>query len=200
LLGEVMARKGAQKRLFRPRPPARQAVRVGAVPAGRPRLPSPAAPFAHSVRRGAATLGPFAPAGLKPLTIGLGSRRLRRRHAGGPPSPGPSGGPLGRLRRAGRPFGEYVARLARQKRQSHDGSMMASHRLPTVSVSRIPTSAAGRYWMRPASVCEVLRPSSEFPVVVHRPHPPPGRHLFLPVLLRFKALHPRAEVNTLLLV
>jgi len=34
LLGEVMAPKGAQKRLFRPRPPARQAVRVGVFDAG----------------------------------------------------------------------------------------------------------------------------------------------------------------------
>ena len=100
MLGGAMAQKRPFRAFFWARPPARQAVRVGVVPVwrrGRPRLPIPAAPFARFARRGAATLGSFAPAGLKPLTIGIGSRRRRRRHAArcarfaARPSPGPSG-------------------------------------------------------------------------------------------------------------
>ena len=72
--------------IFRVRHPTRQAMRVGVVSSSRPRLASPAAPLAAALlfasrRRGAATLGAFVPSGPKPLANGLGSRRLRRRHA-----------------------------------------------------------------------------------------------------------------------
>jgi hypothetical protein len=55
---------------------------------GRPRLPRPASPpaltrFFACAKRGDATLVPLVPPGLKPLANGLGSRRLRRRHACG---------------------------------------------------------------------------------------------------------------------
>jgi hypothetical protein len=100
LLGGAMAQKRPFGAFFvgqAPRSPSRACRRRPRLAPGPTPTADPCGSFARFARRGAATLGPFAPAGLKSLATGIGSRRLRRRHAArfarfaARPSPGPSG-------------------------------------------------------------------------------------------------------------
>jgi hypothetical protein len=120
------SRKGAGDKFernsinFRPRPPAQQAVRVGVVPAGRPRLPSPAAPLLTSFAeepprsdlsplRGSSPSLSVSAVGVEDADTQLASLALRLGHL-----PDPLAGPLGRLRRpfGEYPFGEYLRRVS----------------------------------------------------------------------------------------
>jgi len=121
-----MAPKRPQRAFFvgqTPRSPSRACRRRPRLAPGPTPTADPCGSFARFARRGAATLGSFAPAGLKSLAIGIGSRRLRRRHAArfarfaARPSPGPSGRAAGPPAAAFRRMppanisGEYVRAL-----------------------------------------------------------------------------------------
>ena len=95
-----MAQKRPKRAFFvgqAPRSPSRACRRRPRLEPGPTPTADPCGSFARVARSGAATLGPFAPAGLKSLATGIGSRRRRRRHAAryarfaARPSPGPSG-------------------------------------------------------------------------------------------------------------